>query len=105
LAGEFWDYLSGVPNTMEAIIEIINTIATPNFMNELALLSEPQNRVKQEYLKLLEKWFLFQEYELVNNNKEIEPKLTTNKLQSLYYQSCFKNGEYKWERVKTLLKL
>ncbi len=107
LAGEFWDYLSGVPNTMEEIIAIINAIATPNFMNELAFLSEPQNRIvqKQDYLNLLEKWFLFQESELVNNEKQILSKLTTKKLQSLYNQSCFKDGEYKWQRIQTLLTL
>ncbi len=107
LAGEFWDYLSGVPNTMEEIIAIINAIATPNFMNELTFLSEPQNRInqKQDYLNLLEKWFLFQEYELVSNDKQILSKLTTKKLQNLYNQSCFKDGEYKWQRVQTLLTL
>jgi len=107
LAGEFWDFLSCVPNTMEAIIEIINVIATPNFMNELAFLSEPQNRIKQkqDYLNLLEKWFLFQEYELVSNDKQILSKLITKKLQNLYNQSCFKDGEYKWQRVQTLLTL
>jgi hypothetical protein len=106
LAGELWDYLSGVPNTMEAIIEIINTIATPNFLNEFAFLNEPKNRKAQEqdYLDLLKKWFLFQEHELVSKEKYIVPKLTTKKLQSLYSQSCFtEDGQYKWQRVQTLL--
>jgi hypothetical protein len=107
LASEFWDYLSGVHNTMETIIEIINAIATPNFMKELTFLNEPQNRIKQkqDYLNLLERWFLFQEYELVNNDKNIVPKLTTKKLQNLYSQSCFKDGDYKWQRVLKLLSL
>jgi hypothetical protein len=73
-------------------------------MNELAFLSEPQNRInhKQDYLNLLEKWFLFQEYELVSNDKKIESKLSTKKLQNLYNQSCFSVGKYNWQRLQSL---
>lgn len=105
LAGEFWDYLSGVPDTMATIIEIINVIAMPTFIKKLAFLNEPKNKKKGLYLKLLEQWFLFQEHELITKDKYITPKLTTKKLQNLYNQSCFKDGEYKWERVQTLLDL
>ena len=41
LGAEFWDYLSGATSTMEIVLEIINKIATPHFMNELVFLSEP----------------------------------------------------------------
>lgn len=107
LAGELWDYLSGVPNTMEAMIHIINTIATPNFLNELYFLNDSQNSTTQtqNYLDLLERWCLFQEHELVKHAQEIIPKLTNRQLQSLYYQSCFRGGEYQWQRVQTLLEL
>lgn len=107
LAGELWDYLSGVPNTMEAILEIINIIATPNFMDELTFLSDVENRIndKENYLTLLEKWFLFQEYDLVHQEEQIKQKLINSKLQSLYNQSCFKDGEYRQNRVQYLLNL
>jgi len=107
LSGEFWDYISGVSKTMETMIDIINVIATPKFAEELAFLSEPKNRIdkKADYLDLLEKWFLFQEQELINKAAQIELKLKGKKLQSLYNQSCFKDGEYKTERVEKLLTL
>lgn len=108
LAGELWDYLSGNTSTMEATLEIINTIATSNFMDELTFLSEVNNRIndKVNYLTLLKKWFLFQEYDLVHQDEDqIKQKLTSRKLQNLYNQSCFKDGDYKWYRVHQLLAL
>lgn len=107
LGAEFWDTLSGVPQTMEEILVIINTVATPDFMNELAFLSEPQNAImhKQDYLNLLQKWSLYQEYELVNQSAQIKAKLTSKKLENIYNQSCFKDGEYKWQRAKMLCEL
>lgn len=107
LAGEFWDTLSGLPQTMEDILVIINTIATPDFMKELAFLSEPQNAIthKQDYLDLLQRWFLYQEYELINQSAQIKAKLTSKKLENIYNQSCFKDGEYKWQRAKMLCDL
>lgn len=107
LGAEFWDYLSENSQTMEAILNIINTIATPNFMNELAFLNDTQNRTshKQAYLNLLQKWFLYQEYNLIHQSEQIKVKLTTNKLKNTYNQSCFKDGEYKWQRVQCLLAL
>lgn len=107
LGAEFWDYLSGNSQTMEEILNIINTIATPNFMNELAFLNETKNRTshEQEYLNLLQKWFLYQEYNLIHQSEQIKVKLTTNPLKNLYNQSCFKDGEYKWQRVQSLLAL
>ena len=108
LGAEFWDYLSGFDSTMETILEIINTIATPDFMNELAFLSDEKNRScdKENYLTLLEKWFLFEEYRLVIQEEQIKSKLTNTKLQNLFNQSCFKkDGKYKWQRAQELLSL
>ncbi len=107
LAGEFWDFLSGSPQTMEEILTIINQIATPNFMNELAFLSAPKNRIEQKenYLALLEKWFLCQEQEVMQKAEQIEAKLHNKNLENLYYQSCFKGGDYKTQRMQQLLAL
>jgi hypothetical protein len=107
LAGEFWDYLSGSQQTMEEILSIINTIATPDFINELTFLSELQNIIehKQDYLNLLEKWCLYEEYQLVTQSEEIRAKLGSKKLQNLYNQSCFKDGEYNRQRTQELLTL
>ncbi len=107
LSGELWDYLSGNQQTMQEILAIINNIATPNFIDELTFLTEPKNRIehKKDYLQLLQKWFLFQEYDLINQDEQIKQKITTKNLANIYNQSCFKDGEYKLQRVQELLKL
>lgn len=103
LGSEFWDYLSGSEQTMEGILEIINTIATPNFSEELEFLTETQNRTTntQEYLNKLNNWFLYQEFELINQPTQTN----TRRLENLYNQSCFKDGVYNWQRVRNLLDL
>ncbi|MCC5945924.1 MAG: TdeIII family type II restriction endonuclease, partial [Bernardetiaceae bacterium] len=102
LASEFWDYISGVLHTMESIIDIINAIATPLFMKELAFLSEPQNTKthKNAYLDLLQKWFLYREHQLLTQPAKNK---TDTKTQKLLNQSCFRNGEYNSERLLRLL--
>lgn len=101
LANEFWDFLSGDEQTMEEILSIINRIATPKFEHEFEFLSNSVNREKQEYLELLEKWYLFREKLLLENINLI--KKQPNKLQNLFNQSCFKDGEYKLSRIQELL--
>ena len=107
LASEFWNYLSGDTNTMEVIIQIIQAIATPSFMDELTFLSEPQNadNNRQEFLGLLNRWFLFDEITLINNNEEINNKINNSRDERLLNQSCFRGGTYKLNRVRDLLSL
>lgn len=83
------------------------TIATPNFINELEFLSDNRHKTtkKTEYLALLEKWFLYQEKEMIEKENQILSLLNNKTLQNIFTQNCFKNGEYKLERVRTLLAL
>ncbi len=63
LAGELWDTLSGASHTMETILEIINTIATPKFMEQFTFVREGKNRRKapQRYREILQRWYLISE--------------------------------------------
>ena len=103
LANELWDFLSSEENAMQEILNIINIIATPKFMQNYLFLDEPKNRenVKQ-YKELLKEWFLFSELELLEN---INVKNLSKKMKKTYNQSMFDGGSYKWERHGTLMKL
>lgn len=103
LATELWDFLSGEIGTMEKIIEIINTISTPNFMGKFNFVDNPENRGSKEYARILEEWFLFSELKLVKNNIQIQLKIRNDKiLQRIYNQQIFKKDEYNWQRERVM---
>lgn len=60
---ELWNRLSGDKNTMQQILNIINKIATPDFINNYNFLKNPINRAtyRQRYESLLEEWNLTNE--------------------------------------------
>jgi len=106
VASELWDFLSGSPNTMEAILEIINTIATPDFLSKYHLLQDNSSRTNPEYLSQLIEWNLISEKELVENDVLLCSKLTTTALKRNYNKIVFdKDGKYNWERYRTLKEL
>lgn len=103
VASELWDYLSGEGNTMEAILKIINTISTTDFMDKYKFINNYKNRDKKEYIKILKKWFLFTEIEIVKKDSQIKAKIRNKKrLQRIYSQQVFKNDEYNWSRVELI---
>src|SRR3989338_5600644 len=57
---ELWDRLSGDKNTMQQILDIINKIATPHFINNYNFLKNSINRAtyQQRYESLLKEWNL-----------------------------------------------
>jgi len=65
VACELWDFLSGHENTMVQILEIINNIATPEFLTKYNFLNITENRFEPSYVQILEKWLLFSEKELI----------------------------------------
>jgi Type II restriction endonuclease, TdeIII len=81
LSAELWDYLSGTTQTMEIILEIINTIATVDFMENFDFLQQKENATqrKDEYINLLKKWFLFREIILVQNSETIRLRISGDK--------------------------
>lgn len=108
LANELWDLLSGDNNTMEQILEIINSIATPEFMDKYNYLNENLNHQNdvEHYRTLLQEWFLFREIDLLNNNAIIIRKIMNNpKSDRIFKQPIFKNGDYNSTRYDFLKNL
>ncbi|MFH1192062.1 MAG: TdeIII family type II restriction endonuclease [bacterium] len=106
IAGELWDKLSGENKTMEKILEIINTISTPNFIKKFNFLQNSLNRGNPRYLKILEEWFLFSEAELLKKDSHIKTNAKNhNNLQKIYHQQIFVGDEYNWQRFNELSKI
>jgi len=105
LASELWDFLSGQPKTMEQILDIINTIATPNFLTEFQFINDHTNRGKTEYAQKLNAWFLCSERNLVNQEITILDIIRTDRsLTRIYYKTPFDNkGNYNFNRYNELV--
>ncbi|MDR2626893.1 MAG: TdeIII family type II restriction endonuclease [Dysgonamonadaceae bacterium] len=108
VASELWDFLSGTENTMEEILEIINTISTTKFLSKFQLLIDNSKRNTPEYLSQLQEWNLFSEQELIENYDLIQRRLTTRSLKRNFNKTAFDSeGNYKYDRyniLKTLIR-
>lgn len=106
VAKELWDYLSGENNTMDEIIEIINRISTPEFIEKFYFINNTENREEEKYLEILREWFLYSEIELVEKDMQIKSLTENNqRLQRVYNQQIFKKEDYNWDRVNILNEL
>jgi hypothetical protein len=106
LASELWDFLSGEVNTMEKLLGIINSIATPEFKNIYEYLDNNKNRDKSLYADYLIKWNLQKELNLLKNDSLIKSAIkNNNSLLRIYRHSIFKNGQYNIDRYNALEKL
>ena len=114
LSSELWDYLSNTTQTMETVLEIINSIATVEFVENFDFLQDKNNTAvrKDEYINLLKKWYLFREANLIENQEDIYARISSNrKLVRVFNQDVFKvlrnNDDYKTEynenRISQLL--
>jgi hypothetical protein len=106
LADDLWNFLSGEKDTMQQILDIINTIATPSFMSEYRLLNDCFKRRADEYAALLLQWNLFSEHALIEKDEHVRKAIKNNKkLQNTYLKLPFDSqGKYQWERFYTLIK-
>jgi Type II restriction endonuclease, TdeIII len=102
LSAELWDYLSSTTGTMETILEIINSIATVEFVEKFDFLQNKDNSKnrKDEYIALLQKWYLFRELNLTENQEVVYSKIFTNKkLVRIFNEDVFrierKEDDYK----------
>lgn len=107
VASELWNMLSGEQNTMEEILNIINTISTTSFYNKLQLLTDNSKRLSPEYRNQLIEWNLFSELSLIDNNKTLLQNINSDKkLTRIYNKIAFdKKGNYNIERHTTLKQL
>lgn len=107
IASELWDLLSGTTGTMEEILIIINTIATPQFMELFTYLLDNNNRIKDRYREILNEWHLISEIELLNKDEDIKQAIIGNTtLKRVYNNSPFNNkGIYNTDRYYKLKNL
>ena len=96
IADELWSFLANSDNAMQEILEIINAIATPMFMDKFEAL---QNKMicESERRKLFEEWHLYSELHIMDNVR------CTPSNARLYNQCVFRNdGSYN-ERRRELI--
>lgn len=109
LADELWNKLSGKTHTMRQILDIINAIATPEFIEQYALLRDQSNleKDKDKYLVLLEKWGLLREKKIVENIEKIRSACEGNKrgLRQLNNWVFNDKGEYNVGRCSKLTEM
>lgn len=108
LSSELWDYLSGETQTMETILDIINDIATVDFLKKFEFIQNKNNISKLiEYTQLLQNWHLLREKNLVENQSLLLQKIEDNKSQiKIFNQDIFTpDGSYNENRFNKLQKL
>lgn len=96
IADELWSFLASSNGAMQEILEIINRIASPNFMDKFNVLRD-ENTSRDEKRKIMEEWYLFSEIQIMDN-------VCLNKTNDrLYNQLIFKNdGTYNTNRLRLL---
>lgn len=105
VASELWNKLSGETETMEQVLEIINTVSTPDFIEKFQFLQNSANKNNPQYIQVLEEWFLFSEIEILQKDSQIQKIIQNDKkLQKIYNQQIFKDDEYNWQRTNELLR-
>lgn len=105
LAEELWEHLSGIKNTMQQILVIINRIATPEFMANYEFLSNHSNLTTQpeKYLALLDLWMMHGEKFLAGNIISIQKQCSVDKrLTRFLHQQVFREGSYNLARQAAL---
>lgn len=110
LADELWDFLSGDENTMQQIIDIINSIAKPEFMDNYEFVNDATKKTteRKKYLECLQNWNLITEIEFVEAEKKIIERLRLNenkRLNRTYTQPIFRDGFYNIDRTIALKSL
>lgn len=108
LAEELWNFLSSESNTMKQILDIINDIATTDFMQIYDFLNNSVNKNsnKQKYIQCLNVWKIFSEINLINSESTILKKIVNDKrLIRIFNQPIFNNGNYNIDRKNILKEL
>lgn len=94
LASEFWNNLSGEKGTMEEILNIIRSIATPLFFEKYNYINDTENLGTIKYRNILNEWFLFSEMKIIEQLDKIkETSKEDKKLQKNLNNSLFSDGK------------
>ncbi len=107
LADELWNFLSNDTNTMQQILDIINSIATPEFIDKYNSLNNLFSETTIEAkIGILRQWNLISEINLLENNDLIVNSIANDTaLKRIYKQNIFKDGNYNWLRHARLIEL
>ena len=100
LSSEFWDYISEEKNTMQEILNIINSIATTDFMKNFQYIQDKQNFKDVKYKEILEQWYLYNEIRILDNYKNIKENIKNDKkLLRVLNKTPFDNkGKYNMDK-------
>jgi len=107
IASELWNFLSNDTNTMAEIIQIINSVSTIEFMTKLNKIKSPASCTGDEFITLLDEWYLYSEKRLYENAHLISKAIKEDIiLYRQYHNPCFtSNGKYNYQRFDALRKL
>lgn len=107
LADELWDFLSQEKGTMSEILEIINSIAKPDFMEKFDFINDPKNFeiYSEKFKAILSQWYLHRDLIIFNNYSKLKKAAETEKrLQRILKQNLFNSKtNYKETRAYSLL--
>lgn len=100
IADELWSFLASAMNgTMAEILEIINRIATPRFMDIYKHISKYQHTTEEIkiYKPIFENWYLYSEVDIMDKI------VRTTDNERIFNQSVFKtDGNYNQKRLELL---
>jgi hypothetical protein len=103
IADELWNFLSGGTDTMQQILDIINTIAATDFMDKFKFINDTKNRTDwARYSQQLREWKLFSELDWLNAvlSKQNKYKELIRKLnQSPFHTDSQNGGKYNKPRL------
>lgn len=105
IAEELWSYLSGEEGTMQELLSLIRSIATEDFMEKFAFVSDPINMIKNpgRYIEIATMWALKDEITIARRVSHLKasPKKPIQK--SLNLCTFDAEGKYNSRRANTLL--
>lgn len=96
IADELWSFLASTNGAMQEMLDVINRIATPEFMNIFEKIQDEHTN-EQEKRSLLDLWYQYSEVSIIDN-----VRYTTSNCR-LYNQPIFKtDGSYNEKRLQLL---
>ena len=105
LADGLWSFLSGEEGTMNELLNLIRSIATPDFMEEFNFISTPKNLIfnTTKYIEIASRWCLEDEVRIAKVIDTLKVSENKDVRKSLYMCSFDTNGEYNRRRSNTIL--
>lgn len=105
LADELWSSLSGEENTMQEILDLIRTIATPDFDKKFEFINNIDNLLNQTdaYINAVNEWYLFDESNVADNITKITASKNKRIEKVLYSRPFQDDGTYNDKRIEKLL--